>query len=190
MHKHRNRACRKNLNWATSKFIFYLLTFQKTEERRRTAVTATEIQVFTCTGGNEPTKRKITALHKSMDLNALESFVQNSLSPCKTTSLRDIWDVIKQRGLVLQITRERECKKNLGILQEQINSGTCHPIVTHNPIISALNGICHIRKVSRMSIAYKQQVEMWWQQPNSFFKQVHYLECKRRFAAFLSVSRV
>lgn len=108
MHKHRSRACRKNLNCATSKFIFYLLTFQQTEEGRRTAVTATVIQVFTCTGGNEQTKRKITALYKSMDFNALESFVQNSLSPCKTISLWDIWDVIKQRGLVLQITLERE----------------------------------------------------------------------------------
>lgn len=71
VHPHRSRACVKNLNCITSNFIFYLLIFQKLEEGRRTAVAATEIQVFTRTGGNERIKWKTAALHKNMDLDAL-----------------------------------------------------------------------------------------------------------------------
>lgn len=71
VHPHRSRPCVKNLNCITSNFIFYLLIFQKLEEGRRTAVAATEIQVFTRTGGNERIKWKTAALHKNMDLDAL-----------------------------------------------------------------------------------------------------------------------
>lgn len=73
---------------------------------------------------------------------------------------------------------------------ERIHSGICHCLATHNPTISARNGNCHIRKVSRTSITCKQQVEMWRQQPNSFFKQICYLECKRNHAPCLAISRV